>query len=84
MGPLVGWDRDRQRTFSCGSEGAVCIVCWAEMGDSLLRGEGAWCVRRGHSAHPEVWGWGQVGAVWYSGERGLGVVSCLGGLFVFS
>lgn len=47
---------------TCGSECAVCVVCWGEMGDRLLRGEGVWCVRRGHSARPGV----GVGSGWRS------------------
>lgn len=40
---------------------ALCALCAGGNGGSPLREEGAWCVRRGHSAHPGVWGWGQAG-----------------------
>lgn len=73
MGPLVGWDRDRQG--QSGGKGLVgvdvlCVLCVlgrnggqaVGRGGGLVCQEGVWCVRRGHSAHPGVGmgsGWGQ-------------------------
>lgn len=62
---------------------ALCALCAGGNGDSPLREEGAWCVRRGHSAHPGVWGWGQAGdCVILCREVGGG--EFLGWLFVFA